>query len=84
MGASEAGVLAVEHCVTWPLIGPLLGYLSLIGPLLGYWPLISPMLGYWPLIGPLLGYWPLIGHYAVAVGWWGAKAQLKVGLAEGS
>ena len=31
MGASEAGVLAVEHSVTWPLIGPQLRYWPLIG-----------------------------------------------------
>ena len=31
MGAGEAGVLAVEHSVTWPLIGPQLRCWPLIG-----------------------------------------------------
>ena len=31
VGASEAGVLAVEHSVTWPLIGPQLRCWPLIG-----------------------------------------------------
>ena len=31
VGAGEAGVLAVEHSLTWPLIGPKLGCWPLIG-----------------------------------------------------